>query len=280
MTVPSPLRRGLAAAALCLALAVAGCGGGGEATPEYRAVGTVLEVTRTPSAEVGAHGPQLCLGPIMMSLPPQCGGIDIVGWDWDTVTGERSAAGTTWGSYAVVGTFDGSRFALSEPARPATDRAGDPRHPDFTTPCPEPPGGWIPRAGRADDDLLARGATRYLDRSPDTSAVWLDMTRARVVVNVRVTRSVAAHRARLRSLIPGNLCVIEGGRSRAALNRMLNVEIRRLPRANRLGGLVDEVAGTSELWVVLDRDGELERDLDARYGPGAIRVSSALAPAS
>src|SRR5690606_13734483 len=65
----------------------------------YRVSGTVLE-----SPE---HGPQLCHA-VMTSLPPQCGGIDLVGWDWGAVEGEESVSGTTWGSYQVTGTWDGS----------------------------------------------------------------------------------------------------------------------------------------------------------------------------
>ena len=56
----------------------------------YQASGTVLE-----SPE---HGPQLC-HVVMESLPPQCEGIDLVGWDWSAVDDEESASGTTWGSY-------------------------------------------------------------------------------------------------------------------------------------------------------------------------------------
>src|SRR4051812_3796459 len=35
-----------------------------------------------------SHGPQLCLGPVAFSLPPQCGGPDIANWDWGKVSGE------------------------------------------------------------------------------------------------------------------------------------------------------------------------------------------------
>ena len=54
--------------------------------------------------------PQLCLGGVAESYPPQCGGPEIVGWDWDEVDGEESASGVTWGAYAVTGTWDGTVF--------------------------------------------------------------------------------------------------------------------------------------------------------------------------
>lgn len=69
----------------------------------YTAVTTVLE---SPS-----HGPQLCLGVVNDSLPPQCGGPDIKGWDWDAVADKESRNGTTWAEVTVVGTFDGHLHA-------------------------------------------------------------------------------------------------------------------------------------------------------------------------
>ncbi|MGH8829004.1 MAG: hypothetical protein ACRDVZ_15690, partial [Jiangellaceae bacterium] len=45
----------------------------------FRTYATVLE-----SPE---HGPQLCHG-VAESLPPQCGGPDIAGWDWSAVEAE------------------------------------------------------------------------------------------------------------------------------------------------------------------------------------------------
>jgi hypothetical protein len=93
--------------ALCLAGTLAGCGdtapnvsigtnpGDRTAAPVYQADALVLE-----SPE---HGPQLCRE-VASSYPPQCGGPDVLGWNWGAVEGEESASGTTWGSYRVVGT--------------------------------------------------------------------------------------------------------------------------------------------------------------------------------
>jgi hypothetical protein len=77
--------------------------------------------------------PQLCLGGVAESYPPQCGGPEIVGWDWDAVEGEESASGVTWGTYAVTGTWDGTVFttesavmlALYDPM-PVVDPLTDP----------------------------------------------------------------------------------------------------------------------------------------------------------
>jgi hypothetical protein len=83
--------------ALLLLTVVAACGDDGDADPQVQAGGgdqryegsfTLLE-----SAE---HGPELC-HEVFTSLPPQCGGPSVVGWDWDAVDGEKTMSGTTWG---------------------------------------------------------------------------------------------------------------------------------------------------------------------------------------
>ncbi|SDH93496.1 hypothetical protein [Agrococcus jejuensis] len=60
-------------------------------------------------------GPELCLGAIAESYPPQCSGPAIDGWDWSTIDGWEESSGSRWGSYAVQGTFDGTRFAVTSP---------------------------------------------------------------------------------------------------------------------------------------------------------------------
>lgn len=216
-----------------------------------------------------------------MSLPPQCGGPDLVGWDWGTVDGETKQGGTTWGEYVVVGTFDEMGFTPSAPPALATpaDRPPPDPLPDYSTSCPEPAGGWIPRVpGDANDDLLSPAAARYLKKTSDTSAVWVDQTRTQMIWNVRFTRNAAGHRKELMALMPPNLCVTQGGRSRRELDAIAATEINAVPAANRLGGMAFEVTGTVEVQVVLDRDGVLQRTLDARYGRGLVRVKSALTP--
>src|SRR6185369_14164338 len=60
---------------------------------------------RAAVLESESHGPQLCTA-MADSLPPQCGGPDVQGWKWSAVRHE-SAARTKWGSYLLVGRFDG-----------------------------------------------------------------------------------------------------------------------------------------------------------------------------
>jgi hypothetical protein len=80
------------------------------ATDPVTGLGTVIEV---PSGS-----PELCLGPVMESYPPQCEGVPLAGWDWETAgVQEEVPAGTgtatRWGTYAVTGTFDGLTMTVS-----------------------------------------------------------------------------------------------------------------------------------------------------------------------
>lgn len=42
-------------------------------------------------------GPEFCVGSVATSLPPQCGGPELVGWTWPKHGVERRT-GTTWGT--------------------------------------------------------------------------------------------------------------------------------------------------------------------------------------
>ena len=113
---------------------------------ELYAVAT--EVVRlTPTVlETKDSGPMLCVGAIASSYPPQCSGPAITNWDWSTVE-SNSANHVRWAEdVELVGRFsaDGARFTMTEPIR----QLGRPTSSDadvdamFSTPCPEPEGGW------------------------------------------------------------------------------------------------------------------------------------------
>ncbi|WP_232224446.1 hypothetical protein [Microbacterium sp. 1.5R] len=76
--------------------------------PEGRVIGTGTVL------DVGGE-PRLCLGIVAESYPPQCSGLPLDGWTWDGVDGSESSGDTTWGTYAVYGTFDGERYAVTDP---------------------------------------------------------------------------------------------------------------------------------------------------------------------
>lgn len=247
------------------------------APPRYTATATVLESTD--------HGPQLCFG-VEDSYPPQCGGPDVVGWDWDDVEGAESAGGTTWGTYTLVGTWDGAALTLTEPPRapePPTDPGAADR---FRSPCPVPEGGWqVVDPATATDEALDR-AVEHARSQPDVGGVWLDQSMnpatseegmndpTRLVLNVTFTGDLERHEAELRERWGGALCVSGAERSAAELARV------RAEAEAAAGDLVwsstDEVTGTVELGVVVD-DG-LQARFDERYGAGVVVVRPQLRP--
>jgi len=111
----------------------------------YETTATVLE---SPD-----HGPELCLGSLADSFPPQCGGLPIPNWRWNQVEGEESRIGTTWGAFHLVGTYDGASFTViaADRAAPVPPPSAAERSKDaLKTPCPEPAGGWpVPDPAKA-----------------------------------------------------------------------------------------------------------------------------------
>ena len=288
---------------VALALLVAGCGttpppaadgpSGSPSTSEtpapvvVRGIGLVLD---------DGDGPVLCLGPVLESLPPQCGGPQLVGWDWADVEASRRA-GVRWtGAYVVTGTFDGTRLTLTEPPVPGDEYDG-PRPPrsgeDDTlgTPCPEPAGGWRPVDPEKTDQRSLEEVGRVAGRLDGYAGLWWDQSvnpayddpdgadkefdmndPENLVVNVAVTGDPAAAEAELRKVWGGALCVTQMQRTEAELRRIQH-EVARTP------GMLSASSGRDvvDLDVEYD-DGSLQRVLDERYGAGVVRVHSALFP--
>ncbi|MFE6255301.1 hypothetical protein [Agromyces sp. NPDC057865] len=120
-----------------------------------------------------SDGPRLCAGMIADSLPPQCTGPAIIGWDWDVVDGETTAAGTTWGEYRMEGMWDGDAFTLGRPAeqRAVTQETYEPNAPVPT---------------RAPDPACESKATlpHLRDAVPDIVSVMFDLADECVTVHV------------------------------------------------------------------------------------------------
>lgn len=244
----------------------------------YEADGTVLEAAD--------HGPELCLGGVAESYPPQCSGVPLTSWDWANVEGEESASGTTWGEFHVVGTYDGSTFAV-ESAGPFVPP--DTGSVDFTPPCPEPAGGWVAAdPGRTSED--DRNAVMHAAEAEDDSAgFWIDYTVEPtegpfgpddIVVVAAFTGDLERHESDLRALWGGPLCVTQLERTSRELNRI----------QSELGGEVGAELGLEVLWsggnvvenlvevgvVVADEDDGIA--VEERYGAGAVRLVPALTP--
>lgn len=251
-------------------------------------------VVWTTVLEDRTHGPHLCLGGVAESLPPQCGAVPVTNWDWDAVPGEDELSGTTWGDrYVVVGTYADGAFTLTRPV----EQADEPPYPgeddvDFETPCPEPAGGWRPLDPALTTEASMQRVARVANRLPGFADLWLDQSMnpaygqpiegledelamndpALLVVNVRVTSDVDSAEASLREVWGGALCVTEAARSDRELQRIRG-ELMDVDGFLSIGSARDVV----DLGVVHD-DGTLQARLDAEYGPGVVRVSSALRP--
>lgn len=250
----------------------------------YTSTATVLE---SPD-----HGPQLCLGGVNESLPPQCGGPDITNWDWSEVESD-SESGTTWGIYTVVGTYDGTAFTLTEPAQPpSAPNAGPPS--DLGTPCEEPDGGWAVVDEATATEAAMNEAIAYANEQSDFAGVWLDQSineelsnasddeiegiandPTKLVLNVSFTGDVEQHEARLREVWGGALCVVRAEHTEAEL-RDIQQELHE-EYDGLLSSGVETQAGRVMVSVIVD-DGSLQAELDDRYGEGVVEVGSALQP--
>ncbi|MEO3794220.1 hypothetical protein ABGB14_28735 [Nonomuraea sp. B10E15] len=267
---------------LAVLVTLAACGPAPAATVptiQYQADGTVLADQQ--------HGPQLC-AIVAQSLPPQCGGPDIIGWDWNAV--EHSARnGVRWGSYHVVGTWDGKRLRLTEPPRPAEHHDAPRSRSDLTTPCPKPTGGWRPVApAKATQEAMA-DAIAKAQKLPGYAGSWLDQSYLeeiegydsrdrrsverhandpkRLVLNLRFTGDPSTREPAIREVWGGALCLSRAQRTETelrALQERAQKEIKDTYSAS-----VDEWEGHVKIavWVVTP---ELQREVDAKYGQGLV----------
>jgi hypothetical protein len=253
-------------AVTCLALAA--CGGEPAGTAADPTAEPGDRYTTTVTVIDGLGLPQLCTL-VLGSYPPQCGeGIEVLGWDWTGLDGSETAGIVRWGEYFVIGTYDGTRFTVTEPPTPAPPPAPESRPVLPPTPCPAPPQGWgvIDAATTGDDALSA--AVAYAEAQPDYAAVWLDSS----ILNVKFTGNLERHERALRAVWGGALCVSMGERTAA------EVEAIRAALQDELSpmGTAILAAGRILLWVVVD-DG-LQQRLDDRYGAGLVEVSALLVP--
>jgi hypothetical protein len=222
-------------------------------------------------------GPRLCFM-VLQSLPPQCGtGVELAEWRWPEDGVER-ASGTMWGDFAVVGTYDGKRFRVEKTVEPAFPDPTGEKDVDFSSPCPEPAGGWrAPDPARATQDTQDK-ALRLGARLPGYGDAWIDdlgdttQDPARIVLNLSVTEDLSGAERALRRVWGGALCVSRAERSYAELAK-ISREVLETRRS--LGGGFG--FGHVDMMVVHD-DGTLQRKLDRRYGKGLVRVGSALRP--
>jgi hypothetical protein len=250
-------------------------------TQRYQADGMVLQTADGPA--------MLCLGGVLDSLPPQCGGQPIPNWDWDAVEGEESQSGVTWGSYHVVGMFDGTNFTVEEvtaPSPPSFDE--DP----IDTPCEEPAGGWKASDPSRTSDPDLRAGLKAAGREPDSSGVWIDYWKGYpegeetsfgpddVILNAAFTGDLDRHREEIAKIWGGPICVVRFEHTEGELKAVQ----RDLERASvedfdviMLWSSVDVVHNEVEFGVVF-ADPALQSRLDEAYGAGVVVLFPALTP--
>jgi hypothetical protein len=255
----------------------------------YEASATVLD---------DADGPKVCVGGVADSLPPQCGGLPLAGWDWTAVEGEQFASGSTWGDFHVVGTYDGETFTVTESGpydRDAADRGSER---DFSTPCPEPDGGWTAvDPGRASDPDFTAGASvaqarkDYValwvdyagDFTPDELAQRLDDGKPVLqIMNVVVSEDAAGAEAAIREVWGGPLCVTEREGHTAQELAQIREEAERFIQEELglryLWSASGPVGRAAEIGVIVDPGGAGQAAVDERFGSGLVRLVPALTP--
>jgi hypothetical protein len=222
------------------------------------------------------HGPQLCSA-VAESYPPQCGGPDIVGWDWEEVDDAESANGTTWGSYHVVGTWDDGTFTLTEPATEPLQARDDPGR-DFSPACDEP-SVVDPSHGTdewAADPGFSDPASYVAAWVSDPAGEWDGPFTASVIV--RPGRGAEAEE-RIREHYLGPLCVVERDAPTESELRAVQEEVsHEMDRLGMVSSASDGIEGVVlvDVWVADEATVEYARD---RWGD-LVRLEGILRPLS
>jgi hypothetical protein len=235
--------------------------------PRYEATATVLEDA--------SHGPQLCLGAILASYPPQCGGPDIVDWNWRGVEGRVHHGDTTWvDDVHVVGTYDkdDDRFRLTEPSSFRPRNAGAPLELDMSPVCAQPTvtighTGWPPPPDIVPDD--------------ERIANWMSSDPFVLNVIVPPGRAVDAV-ARIRAVYSGRLCVVERDGPPERERNVISREIGELGKRSPLGRVVSSFMDGMEWYLTVEvvlADREAIAFARQRWG-NKVRLESALRPAA
>jgi hypothetical protein len=177
--------------------------------------------------------------------------------------------------YHVVGSYDGTSFTLTEPPVTPEPYVGPPD--EIVAPCQEPSGGWpVPDPSTAGDADFRR-AINVAEREPDFAGAWIDGTPT--VLTLAFTGNLEHHEAEVRREWGGPLCLWEFDRSFDEL-RKIQRDLESTAQELRLTLLSSGIAvyrNQVDMDVVL-ADDEARRELERRYGPGAVAVTSALTP--
>ena len=247
------------------------------ARQRYQGTGTVLE---TPQ-----QGPLLCLGVVLTSMPPQCGGPPIEGWDWAVVDNEESLSGTTWGRFHVAGFYDGDVFMVTGAGPPPAETNEDDL---IEAGCPEPAGGWDrphPELQSAVDQQNAIAAAR---REPDFAGAWIDYIGPATedadaedeILTLAFTEGLRRHEAAARRYWGGALCVVHHDVTFERLREIqkdLDGEIGRELGLDIVFSDTSEYKGVVELGVTVITPAA-RQEIDQRYGEVVVEIDAGLHP--
>ena len=210
-------------------------------------------------------------------------------WNWQAVAGEGIDGGTTWGSYNVVGTYDGETLAVTEAGPYEHDPDASGTNPDFTSPCDEPEGDWVVPDPARNTQNDVDSAASYASSQPDYVTSWvthLEPARLEfgpVIFNAVFTGDAERHEAEIRKLWNGPLCVVARGvptaRELARIRKEVEAGLDDLG-LEMLWSAEPAVEPVIEIGVVADIGERAQVALDARYGPGVVRLIPALRPVS
>lgn len=212
-------------------------------------------------------GPELCLGGVAESYPPQCGGPALTDFGWGDV-GFEEASGVRWGQYALTGTYDGTAFTVTD-AIPAAlyDVMAEPEQDPLAAACDDATTTDTAKATPEDMDATLAAASAL----PTYATAWLTGN----TINVAVTGDAEGAESELRKTWGGMLCVTTVERTEADLNEV-NQELQVMLGEQLLtsGSFAPD---SLDAQVVFD-DGSIQEWVDANYGDGLVRISSALEP--
>lgn len=237
------------------------------------------EVTVRATVLDDGDGPELCLGGVMDSLPPQCGGPSAIGFDWTEHGGDfEDVRGTRWGDFGVTGTFDGTDFTVTEvvPADEYDAPTRPEEEPIWHTPCETPEGGWAPVDATTTTEATLEEGIRVAHRLPGFGMLWVDhsagLAPEETVLNVSVTEDPDGAEAAIRAVWGGPLCISDAPLSHGEI-RQVGERMCDLPGVLMCAGDGYPI----DVTVVFD-DGTIQAWADREYGEGTVRVSSALTP--
>lgn len=171
--------RALVVGAAILVTALAGC-----ATEQPGAAPDLPTSPGSPAAdryvigqgtvlEIDGEDPVFCLGPVMESYPPQCDGPAIVGWDWEGIDIKESSNGVTWGTFAVVGEWDGAVFTVKETPIPLALYDPPAQDPDPRTDPENAGAGTEDELVAMQEDLHEFADFEVLTSYPDNGYLWV-----------------------------------------------------------------------------------------------------------